>query len=136
MSARSKARKAALDLLYESDIRGRPVSEVLKARLVEVEYPIREFTQSLVAGVAEHRSRIDEIIGMRAKSWDLDRMPVLDRNILRLGAYEILWSTEVPVSVAIDEAVELAKTLSTEESPGYVNGVLGAIAEIKGDLVL
>lgn len=136
MSARSKARKAALDLLYESDIRGRPVSEVLKARLIEVEYPIREFTQSLVAGVAEHRSRIDEIIGMRAKSWDLDRMPVLDRNILRLGAYEILWSTEVPVSVAIDEAVELAKTLSTEESPGYVNGVLGAIAEIKGDLVL
>lgn len=136
MSARSKARKAALDLLYESDIRGRPVSEVLKARLIEVEYPIREFTQSLVAGVADHRSRIDEIIGMRAKSWDLDRMPVLDRNILRLGAYEILWSTEVPVSVAIDEAVELAKTLSTEESPGYVNGVLGAIAEIKGDLVL
>jgi len=136
VSARSKARKAALDLLYESDIRGRPVSEVLEARLIEVEYPIREFTQSLVAGVAEHRSRIDEIIGMRAKSWDLDRMPVLDRNILRLGAYEILWSTEVPVSVAIDEAVELAKTLSTEESPGYVNGVLGAIAEIRGDLVL
>lgn len=136
MSARSKARKAALDLLYESDIRGRPVSEVLAARLIEVEYPIREFTQTLVAGVAEHRSRIDEIIGMRAKSWDLDRMPVLDRNILRLGAYEILWSTEVPVSVAIDEAVELAKTLSTEESPGYVNGVLGAIAEIKGDLAL
>jgi len=136
VSARSKARKAALDLLYESDIRGRPVSEVLKARLIEVEYPIREFTESLVAGVAEHRSRIDEIIGMRAKSWDLDRMPVLDRNILRLGAYEILWSTEVPVSVAIDEAVELAKTLSTEESPGYVNGVLGAIAEIRGDLVL
>lgn len=136
MSARSKARKAALDLLYESDIRGRPVSEVLKARLIEVEYPIREFTQSLVAGVAEHRSRIDEIIGMRAKSWDLDRMPVLDRNILRLGAYEILWSTEVPISVAIDEAVELAKTLSTEESPGYVNGVLGAIAEIRGDLVI
>ena len=136
MSARSKARKAALDLLYESDIRGRPVSEVLAARLIEVEYPIREFTQTLVAGVSEHRSRIDEIIGMRAKSWDLDRMPVLDRNILRLGAYEILWSTEVPVSVAIDEAVELAKTLSTEESPGYVNGVLGAIAEIKGDLTL
>jgi N utilization substance protein B len=136
VSARSKARKAALDLLYESDIRGRPVSEVLAARLIEVEYPIREFTQTLVAGVAEHRSRIDEIIGMRAKSWDLDRMPVLDRNILRLGAYEILWSTEVPVSVAIDEAVELAKTLSTEESPAYVNGVLGAIAEIKGDLAL
>lgn len=136
MSARSKARKAALDLLYESDIRGRPVSEVLAVRLIEVEYPIREFTQFLVAGVAEHRSRIDEIIGMRAKSWDLDRMPVLDRNILRLGAYEILWGSDVPVSVAIDEAVELAKTLSTEESPGYVNGVLGAIAEIKGDLVL
>lgn len=136
MSARSKARKAALDLLYESDIRGRPVSEVITTRLAEIEYPIREFTRDLVAGVSEHRSRIDEIIGMRAKSWDLDRMPVLDRNILRLGAFEILWSQDVPISVAIDEAVELAKTLSTEESPGYINGVLGAIAEIKGDLAL
>ena len=136
MSARSKARKAALDLLYESDIRGRPVTELLATRLAEVEYPIRDFTQFLVVGVAEHRARIDEIIAMRAKSWDLDRMPVLDRNILRLGAFEILWSTDVPVSVAIDEAVELAKNLSTEESPSYVNGVLGAIAEIKSDLAL
>ena len=136
MSARSKARKAALDLLYESDIRGRPVSEVLAARILQVEYPIREFTQSLIAGVSEHRTRLDEIISMRAKSWDLDRMPVLDRNILRLGAYEILWGGDVSTSVAIDEAVELAKMLSTEESPGYINGVLGAIAEIKDDLAL
>lgn len=136
MSARSKARKAALDLLYESDIRGRPVTEVLASRLSEVEYPVRQFTQELVLGVVEHRARIDEIISMRAKAWDLDRMPVLDRNILRLGAFEVLWSDTVPISVAIDEAVELAKELSTAESPNYVNGVLGAIAEIKGDLAL
>ena len=136
MSARSKARKAALDLLYEGDIRGVLATEILATRLTTLEYLIRDYTRELVVGVCEHRDRIDEIIAMRAKAWDLDRMPVLDRNILRLSAYEILWGKDLPVAVAIDEAVELAKNLSTDESPNYVNGVLSAIAEIKGDLVL
>lgn len=136
MSARSKARKAALDLLYEGDIRGVAAIEILSARLNTLEYLIRDYTRELVVGVCEHRERIDEIIAMRAKAWDLDRMPVLDRNILRLSAYEILWGKALPIAVAIDEAVELAKNLSTDESPNYVNGVLSAIAEIKGDLVL
>jgi transcription antitermination protein NusB len=136
VSARSKARKAALDFLYESDIRNRPAMEILQSRVTELEYPVREFTRELVNGVSENRERIDEIIAMRAKGWDLDRMPVLDRNILRLGTFEILWSESVPIGVAVDEAVELAKTLSTEDSPNYVNGVLTAVAEIKGEIAL
>lgn len=136
MSTRSKARKSALDFLYESDIRNRPANEILESRVNELDYVVREFTRELVLGVSEHRERIDEIIAMRAKGWDLDRMPVLDRNILRLGTFEILWSADVPVGVAMDEAVELAKTLSTDDSPSYVNGVLSAVAEIKGEISL
>ena len=136
MSARSKARKAALDFLYEAEIRGVTPLEVLHSRLNSLEYLIRDYTKELVTGVTDKRERIDEVISIRAQGWDLDRMPVLDRNILRLGAYEVLWGADVPVGVAIDEAVELAKTLSTDESPSYVNGVLSAIAEIKGELAL
>lgn len=136
MSARTKARKAALDFLYESDIRAIAAETVLKNRIDALDYQLRDYTRELVAGVSERRDRIDEIISMRAKSWDLDRMPVLDRNILRLGTYEILWGEEIPDAVAIDEAVELAKVLSTDESPAYINGVLSAILEIKGDLAL
>jgi N utilization substance protein B len=136
VSARSKARKAALDLLYESDIRNRPVIDLLNDRLTGLDFLIRDYTRNLILGVAENKAKIDEIILMRAKGWDLDRMPVIDRNILRLGAFELLWSTEIPANVAISEAVELAKTLSTEESASYINGVMAAILEVKSDLVL
>jgi N utilization substance protein B len=136
VSARSKARKAALDLLYESDIRSRPATELLNERLTDLDYLIRDYTRNLIVGVSEKKSKIDEIILMRAKGWDLDRMPVIDRNILRLGTFELLWSDEIPANVAISEAVELAKSLSTEESASYINGVLAAILEVKSDLVL
>lgn len=136
MSARSKARKAALDFLYEGDIRGKSAVDLLNSRKSELEYIIREYTETLVIGVESKRSRIDEIIAMRAKDWDLDRMPVVDRNILRVGAYELLWGDEIPEEVAISESVELAKTLSTEDSATYINGVLAAIKEIKKDLSL
>lgn len=136
MSARSKARKAALDLLYEGDIRNRPSLELLNERITTLDYLIRDYTRELVTGVSEKKSKLDEIILMRAKGWDLDRMPVLDRNILRLAAYELLWLGDIPESVAISEAVELAKNLSTEESASYINGVLAAILEVKNDLVL
>jgi N utilization substance protein B len=136
VSARSKARKAALDLLYEGDIRNRPSLELLNERITTLDYLIRDYTKELVTGVSEKKSKIDEIILMRAKGWDLDRMPVLDRNILRLAAYELLWLGDIPESVAISEAVELAKNLSTEESASYINGVLAAILEVKNDLVL
>ena len=136
MSARSKARKAALDLLYESDIRSRPATELLNDRLTDLDYLIRDYTRNLIVGVSERKSKIDEIILMRAKGWDLDRMPVIDRNILRLGTFELLWSNEIPANVVISEAVELAKSLSTEESASYINGVMAAILEVKSDIVL
>ena len=136
MSARSKARKTALDLLYEGDIRNRSSLELLNERIATLDYLIRDYTKALVTGVSQKKSKIDEIILMRAKGWDLDRMPVLDRNILRLATYEILWLTDTPENVAISEAVELATSLSTEESASYINGVLAAILEVKSDLVL
>lgn len=136
MSTRSKARKAALDLLYEGDIRNRSALDLLNTRKNELEYLIREYTEYLISGVVEKRERLDEIISMRAKDWDLDRMPVIDRNILRLGTFELLWGRDLPEGVAISEAVELAKTLSTEDSATYINGVLAAISEIKASLSL
>jgi N utilization substance protein B len=136
VSTRSKARKAALDLLYEGDIRNRSAVELLNTRKNELEYLIREYTEFLVSGIVEKRDRIDEIILMRAQDWDLDRMPVVDRNILRLGTFELLWGNDLPEGVAISEAVELAKTLSTDDSATYINGVLAAISEIKSSLSL
>lgn len=136
MSARSKARKAALDLLYEADIRGISVGAILSQRLETLEYLIRDYTRELLTGVVEHRSRIDELIVTYSQGWDFDRMPVLDRNILRLSLFELLWGRDIPEAVAIDEALELAKTLSTEESSSYIHGVLATISKIKADLVL
>jgi len=136
VSARSKARKAALDFLYEGDIRRKSAVSLLEVRKTELDHLIRDYTELLVNGVESKRSRIDEIISMRAKDWDLDRMPVVDRNILRVGAFELLWGEQIPEEVAISESVELAKTLSTEDSATYINGVLAAIREIKKDLSL
>lgn len=136
MSTRSKARKAALDLLYEGDIRNRSAVDLLNTRKNELEFLIREYTEFLVSGIVAKRDRLDEIILIRAKDWDLDRMPVVDRNILRLGTFELLWGEDLPEGVAIAEAVELAKTLSTDDSAAYINGVLAAISEIKSSLSL
>lgn len=135
MSARSKARKQALDLLYETDIRGTDVLETLASRDIPAEgpdaRPIREYTRDLVVGVSDNRRKIDELITTYAQGWDMDRLPAVDRNILRLGIYEILWSTDVPTSVAIDEALDLATELSSDDSSKYIHGVLGRIASIK-----
>jgi len=136
VSARSKARKAALDFLYESDIRKGAALEILQLRQNELDLPVREFTKDLVSGVESHRRKIDELIATYSQGWDMDRMPVVDRNILRLAIYELLWSSEVPVPVVIDEAVQLAQTLSTDDSSKYINGVLSKIVEIKADLAL
>ena len=135
MSARGKARKQALDLLYETDIRGTNLLETLVARDIPDNgpdaRPIREYTRELVIGVSDNRRKIDELITTYAQGWDMDRLPAVDRNILRLGIYEILWSTSVPTSVAIDEALDLAKELSSDDSSKYIHGVLGRIASIK-----
>lgn len=135
MSARSKARKQALDLLYETDIRGTDPVATLMERDIPAEgqdaRPIREYTRELVNGVSEHCRKIDELITTYAQGWDMDRLPAVDRNILRLGIYEILWSNAVPTSVAIDEALDLARELSSDDSSKYIHGVLGRIASIK-----
>jgi len=131
MSARTKARKRALDVLFEADLRGTNPADVLIARRDEADPPIGAYSEELVAGVQANRARIDELIATYAQGWDLDRMPPVDRNLLRIGIFELLWSQEVPTSVAIDEAVELARTLSTDESSSFVNGVLGRIAKLK-----
>ena len=138
MSARSKARKTALDLLYEADIRGTSAVETLKIRDVVEEgpdaRPIRDYTRELIIGINDNRRKIDELITTYAQGWDMDRMPAVDRNILRLGIYEILWVTSTPDGVAIDEALVLAKELSTEDSAGFIHGVLGRISSIKESL--
>ena len=132
MSARSKARKQSLDLLYESDIRGKSSSDLLLLRDVDDDgpdaRPIREYTKVLINGVNEHIRKIDELISTYAQGWDMDRLPAVDRNVLRIGIYEILWQEDVPDAVAIDEALALAKELSTDESSGYIHGVLGRIS--------
>ena len=135
MSARSKARKQTLDLLYESDIRSSDLVVLLASRDVEEEgpdaRPIREYTKLLIEGIHTHKRKIDELITTYAQGWDMDRLPAVDRNILRLGIYEILWSNAVPTSVAIDEALDLARELSSDDSSKYIHGVLGRIASIK-----
>ena len=140
MSARSKARKQALDILFESDIRGNVALDILVSRDVVEEGPeertIREYTREIITGVSKHRRKIDELIATYAQGWDMDRLPAVDRSILRIGIYEIIWAQSLPDAVAIDEALTLAKELSTDESAGYIHGVLGKIASIKESISL
>ena len=127
MAARSKARKRAVDLLYEGDLRSVDPALVLRERLAAADPPVNEYTVDVVEGIGSQRERIDEILSQYSEGWTLERMPPLDRAILRLGVYELLWREDVPSAVVIDEAVELAKTLSTDESPRFVNGVLARV---------
>jgi N utilization substance protein B len=128
MGARHKARKRALDILFEADQRSQPVDTVLANRVARGDGPANEYTSVLVAGVIEHQDEIDALIEEHAVDWPLERMPAVDRSLLRLATFELRWSNEVSPAVAIDEAVELAKELSTDDSPTFVNGVLGRIA--------
>ncbi|WP_299957844.1 transcription antitermination factor NusB [uncultured Modestobacter sp.] len=127
MAARSKARKRAVDVLYEADLRGDDPVAVLRDRVADGNPPVPEHAVRLVEGAVEERARIDELIEAHASGWSLDRLPDVDRAILRMAVYELLWVDDVPDAVVIDEAVELAKALSTDDSPAYVNGVLGGI---------
>ncbi len=134
MSARTKARKRALDALYASDVRGDEALDLLKQTELEVEdrqnqQPIFDYAEMLVTGYLENAYQIDSEIQMLADNWSLDRMPAVDRAILRLAAWEILHNSEVPNEVAISEAVALAGELSTDESPKFINGVLARLAK-------
>jgi transcription antitermination protein NusB len=141
MPARSKARKRALDILFEAEIRREPVLDLLAERSAAGRPadgtgppPVSGYAAELVRGVQAHRERIDELLAEHSQGWALDRMPAVDRNILRIGVYELFWAPDVPDAVAISEAVLLARDLSTDESPAFVNGLLARLLELKPEL--
>jgi N utilization substance protein B len=134
MSARSKARKRALDLVYAAEIRGRSAGDWLDEQVAAGEEPTNAYTVTLVRGIATHRERIDGLISSYSRDWSLERMPAVDRNVLRLGIFEVLYVDDVPDAVAVSEAVNLVRDLSTDESPAFVNGVLGTIVRDKARL--
>jgi N utilization substance protein B len=127
MAARSKARKRAVDLMYEADLRSADPVTTLAERITLADPPINDYTVTLIEGVAGRRSEIDAMLAEYSEGWTVARMPGVDRAILRIGLYELLWADDVPDAVAIDEAVELAKVLSTDDSPKFVNGILGRV---------
>ena len=135
MAARSKARKRALDILFECEVRGTSPGDTLDDRIVAAEPPVNEYTVTLIRGFVEHQARIDELISTYAQGWSLERMPAVDRNVLRLGVLEILFVDETPDAVAVSEAMNLVRDLSTDDSPAFVNGVLGNILRDKATLV-
>ncbi len=134
MPARTRARKRALDILYESDVRGLGLGSTLGHRMSTADPPLNEYAVALVEGVIAHGARVDELISAYAEGWTLERMPSVDRNILRLGVYEILYRDDVPDPVVLDEAVSIARELSTDDSPAFVNGLLGRIVTLKPSL--
>jgi N utilization substance protein B len=131
MTARTKSRKRALDILFESELQGLSLGGSLTGRRELNDPPVNEYTVQLVEGVIAEQERIDALLADHARGWTLDRMPGVDRNLLRIAAYEILCVDDVPDAVAINEAVELARDLSTDESPSFINGLLSAIVQSK-----
>jgi N utilization substance protein B len=134
VSARTKARKRAIDILYSADVRQTTIEDSLATEAVRASSePDRQaswlYAREIVDGVVDHREEIDELIETYSQGWTLSRMPMIDRAILRIGIWEILFNDAVPHAVAIDEAVEAAKILSTNDSAGFVNGLLGRIAQ-------
>jgi len=138
VSARGKARKRALDILYEADIRGIPALEVLQSQVArrseDGDPELNVYVSEIVHGVIEHGEYIDEVISTYSLGWTLQRMPAVDRSILRLACYEVLWNDDVPDAVVISEAVNMAQSLSTDESSTFVNGLLARISEVKSRL--
>jgi len=130
MSARGKARKRALEVLFEADLRKKVAVELLADRPVD-DLSQGEYSKQLVMGVDSYREKIDEIIDTYSEGWDMDRMPGVDRNILRIAIFEILWNSEVDDNVAISQAIEMANELSTVDSGKYINGVLGRVSVLK-----
>lgn len=131
MSARGKARKRALDLLYASEMRSESAVVALDRAIEAGEGPTNDYTALLVRGVVEHQASIDDLLSTYSEGWTLARMPAVDRNVLRIGVFEMSYVDDVPDAVAVSEAISLVRDLSTDESPTFVNGVLGAIAKAK-----
>jgi N utilization substance protein B len=134
MAARSKARKRALDILFECEVRGTGIGSTLDDRIMAGDPPVNPYTVELIRGIEAHAARIDEIISDYAEGWSLERMPAVDRNVLRVGVFEVLRVDDTPDAVAVSEAMNLVRDLSTDESPSFVNGVLGNILRNKAAL--
>jgi N utilization substance protein B len=137
VSARTKARKRALDILYGADVRQESINAALAAETARALADTKrssswDYARDIVAGVAEHGDEIDELIETYSQGWTIERMPAVDRAIVRIGIWELRFNDAVPDSVAISEAVESATVLSTEDSAGFINGVLGRIAQLNG----
>ena len=136
MGARSKARKRALDVLYEAGQRDLDPLTTLRERLAQGDPPVPEYAAELVEGVVAHQERIDELLATYAEDWTLERMPPVDLAALRIGTYELLWCDDVPDGVAVSEAVALVSSLSTDESAGFVNGLLARLLSLKPSLAV
>ena len=136
MAARSKARKRALDILFASELRSEDPVVALDRAIEAGEGPTNHYTSTLVRGVVEHREHIDEVLTTYSKGWTLGRMPAVDRNVLRIGVFELLWGDDdVPGTVAVSEALHLVQDLSTDDSPAFVNGLLGSVQRDRASLV-
>ena len=135
MSARTKARRRALDVLFEAEQRSVSPLEAMRLRRETTDITVNEYTLTLIEGVMAQGERIDEILSTYAKGWTLDRMPAVDRTLLRLGTWELLYNDDVPDAVAVAEAVATAKLFSTDDSPEFINGLLGRIQQLKPTLL-
>lgn len=137
MGARTKARKRALELLFEAEQRGVNIGDLLEQRIAAptTQHPLPDYTVTMVRGVLDHWAHIDEVLRTYSHGWAVERMPSVDRAMLRLGVWEIIWNDEVPDAVAIAEAVDLVQGMSTDESPTFVNGMLARISKVKFTLV-
>lgn len=135
MSARSKARRRALDILFEAEQRSVSPIEALQGRREKTDTVINEYSVEIIEGVMAHGTQIDEFLTTYSQGWTLDRMPAVDRMILRVGAWELLYNDDVPDTVAVSEAVQLATMLSTDESPAFINGLLGRLQQLKPTLL-
>ena len=135
MSARGKARNRALDVLFEAEQRSASAFDVLKSRREQTDQIVNPYTLEIVEGVVSHQVAIDEFLETYSQGWTLERMPSVDRIILRIGTWELLYNDDVPDGVAVSEAVALAKVLSTDESPSFINGLLGRLQQLKPSLL-
>ena len=135
MSARSKARRRALDILFEAEQRSVSPIEALQARREKTDTVINEYSVEIIEGVMSHGTQIDEFLSTYSQGWTLDRMPAVDRMVLRVGTWELLYNDDVPDTVAVSEAVQLATMLSTDESPAFINGLLGRLQQLKPTLL-
>ncbi|WP_101570322.1 MULTISPECIES: transcription antitermination factor NusB [unclassified Brevibacterium] len=135
MSARTRARRRALELMFEAGQRRLDTEQVVTMRSNDPDYPMKAYAVEIVEGITSHREEIDEIIATYAEGWTLERMPAVDLALLQIGTWEILFNDEVPDKAAIDEAVSLAKQFSTDDSPGFISGLLSRVLDVKPTLI-